>query len=169
MKPVLKTYSIEDVRENLTPTLQQEIIQFWVGEQVLPEDVAQERVHQVMQVLRHKESHAMIGLVSGQLKYIDAMKMHFYNCRGFVKEAYRSQGLFIKTFRDTYYLLNTDYVSGKNTKASGVFVNIENPLLKNHNQAIWWGGDNGEVPYFFMGYSAQGNHIRIAYFKGVTV
>jgi len=169
MNRVPQAYAIEDVREKLTPTLQHEIIQFWVGEEVLPEAVAKERVLQVMQVLRHSESQAIIGLVSGQLKYIEAMKMHFYNCRGFVKAAYRSQGLFIKTFRDTYYLLNQDYVSGKNTKASGIFVNIENPLLKNHNQAIWWGGDNGEIPYFFMGYSAQGNHIRIAYFKGVTV
>lgn len=169
MKPILDAYFIEDVRENLTPSLQNEIIQFWVGEGVLPEAVAQERVHQVIQVLRQNESKAIIGLVSGQLKYIDAMKMHFYSCRGFVKEAYRSKGLFIKTFRDSYYLLNQDYVSGKNTQASGVFVNIENPLLKNHNQAIWWGGDKGEVPYFFMGYSAQGHHIRIAYFTGVTV
>lgn len=169
MKPVLDTYFIEDVRDQLTPTLKQEIIQFWAEEEVLPQEVAQERVHQVMQVLRQNNSKAIIGLVSGQLKYIEAMKMHFYNCRGFVKEEHRSQGLFIKTFRDTYYLLNQDYVSGKNTQASGIFVNIENPLLQSHNQAIWWGGDKGEVPYFFMGYSARGNHLRIAYFKGVTV
>lgn len=83
------------MREQLTPTLQQEIIQFWVSEEVLPQEVAQERVHQVMQVLRQNDSKAIIGLVSGQLKYIEAMKMQFYQPRLCLREEYKS----IRDFR----------------------------------------------------------------------
>ncbi len=170
--PVIRRtpFLLEDVRKELTADLEQEILDFYAREQVYPEEVARKRVKRVICLLRTPDLGHIIGVTSARLVYVDAMQMHFYACRGYVSPDYRQKGYFVRAFRDTVYLLQADFVSGKNTKASGIYISVENPILKkNHNEYIWWGGDKGEIPYVFKAYDPKGNHIRLAFFPGVQL
>ncbi len=162
-----KQIRIEDVRQSTNPDLQAEIIRFWTQHGALSAERATERVGEVIQIARHS-SGAIVGLITGHLLFVDSMQMTFYTCRGFVSPDARSQGLIILLCRETYFMLNQEYVSGRNQDAVGIFLDIESPLLKARNEAVWSEPEN-DIAFYYIGQKPNGNHIRIAYFKGAKI
>lgn len=162
-------YEIVDVRSALTPELSSEIIQFWLSEGALPLTQAQERVTQVLQLVRQRsEDHRpgpIVGLCTGQVIWVQNLHQHFFNYRSFIGRQYRSLGVVKALCRSSFELLNQDYVSGRNREAVGVLLDIENPQLQQRRAAVWTDVCN----FTFVGLSPKGNHIRIAYFDGAQI
>lgn len=166
-KPLADQISIEDVRRQTDPDLQAEIIRFWTQNGALSLERATERVSEVIQIARHP-SGAILGLITGHLLFVDSMQLTFYTCRGFVGPDARSQGLIYLLCRDTYLLLNREFVSGANQESVGMFLDIESPLLQARNAAVWSDPEH-EIAFYYIGQKPNGNHIRIAYFEGARL
>lgn len=157
-------YTLEKVPFPLPAVLAHEIIGFWVGERALSFEHAQARVAEVFYVARHGGN--IVGVCTIKPLYIDSMQLTFYNCRSFVSPAHRSHYVMKHLFFATYDDLNAAYDPKRQSAMPvGIFLDIENPLLKQRKGAVWTNDRN----LTFIGIKPNGNHIRIAYFDGAQL
>jgi hypothetical protein len=166
MSESLFDYTLEKMPAVLPPALAHEIVNFWVGEGALYAEDAQKRVREVHHVARHGITGAMVGVCTVKPIYIESMQLTFYNCRSFVSPGHRSHSVMKHLFFATYDDLNAAYdPQHQPALPVGIFLDIENTLLKQRKGAVWTEDRN----LTFIGVKPNGNHIRIAYFDGAQI
>lgn len=112
-----------------------------------------------------KNQHGEVGGVSTvrpvQLAFLN--NHFFYEFRCFVAPPFRAPGL------DSLLALKTkEFLEGQKdsvSKFKGLLMIIENDALRNQRTKAVWPA-SGMV---FVGYTAQGHHIRVGYFKGARI
>lgn len=160
----LAEYALEKMPAPLPAVLSSEIVSFWMGEGALSLEHAQARVNEVSYVARHGGD--IVGVCTIKPLYIESMQLTFYNCRSFVSPGHRSHSVMKHLFFATYDHLNAAYDPGcQPAMPVGIFLDIENPLLKQRKGAVWTEDRN----LTFIGVKPNGNHIRIAYFDGAQL
>ncbi|MFZ5562526.1 MAG: hypothetical protein ACOZBW_00625 [Thermodesulfobacteriota bacterium] len=159
-------YLLENVWENKAPELKNEIIEFWMKHNALPNrEIAQERVRQVFCIGRDGANHALAGLGTVYEKYNPQLENSFYYYRSFVAPEHRRSLLATNILLHTRDFLENAFIKKDLTKCIGMFMEVENEALqKLRNQAVW--------PYsgfVYIGKNEKGYHLRVYYFKGALI
>jgi hypothetical protein len=130
----------------------------------MPADVALQRIHDVAFVAIDPEG-GVAAVSSVFLKRAQRLGMDMWHYRTFVGRDHR-QGLLAQdlTIRTTDHLRER-YVSGADTRAPGVFIEVENEILKTvKNEAVW-----PDTRFVFIGEDESGRHLRVHFFPGALV
>ena len=158
-------YRLENVWENKTAMLKEEIINFWLHVRALQtREEAEDRVDQVIVIIRYTDN--TIAAVSTVYKQFNKQLYHnFYYFRCFVSKEHRRNNLSAVLIVNVRDFLNERFISKKNTDVIGMFLVIENEALKkNRNEAIW---PNSQ--FVFVGKNDRGDHLRVCYFNGARI
>jgi hypothetical protein len=141
---------------------EEDVIELWSREGVVPAAEAQRRILEVLMVCVH-EMAGLVGVSSAYLRRNPQLDMHLWYYRAFVASAHRRSNVAVLLALDGRDLLEERYVSGADTRGSGVLYEVENEGLKRYfNQALWF-----PTLLTFIGENAQGAHVRVRYFPGV--
>ena len=154
--------------QRVAQTTGQEIARLWRSENVLTDDrQIEQRLTQVVFVLKDSVSGAVVGVSTSEKKRIPALNNHyFYEFRCFIATANRVAGLDVKLSKETFDFLET--VSKEDVdKPIGIFSILENEKLR--QEPVWRRAVWPEIDMFFVGYTPSGNPIRVHYFNGAKI
>ena len=142
---------------------EEDVIELWSREGVVPAAEAQRRILEVLMVCVH-ETAGLVGVSSAYLQRNPQLDMHLWYYRAFVASAHRRSNVAVLLALDGRDLLEERYVSGADTRGSGVLYEVENEGLKRYfNDAVWFPTD-----VIFIGENARGDHVRVRYHPGAT-
>ncbi|MBP9925888.1 MAG: ATP-binding protein [Cyclobacteriaceae bacterium] len=157
----------ENVWQKMSPTLIQEVINFWdVNQMIKPGFSSEERAQQVVLILRCERDNKIVGLTTaGVVTFKQLNSKNFYLYRSIILPGYRHPGLTSKLIvetRDFLELANSQVVTNP---CIGMLTFVENPRIQQfRREAIW---PASKMAY--MGMDKQGRHIRVYYFRGATI
>ncbi len=157
--------AIDNVWTKVSGNLQREIVEFWHSNNMLPPNVnADERARQVIFTVRHEGK--IVGLTSADLvKFKQLNDNLFYLFRMVVLPPFRLPGIESKLAVMSRDLLESYARSQTTNQSIGLLVFVENPVLREkRNEAVW-----PATKLVYIGSDKQGRHIRVYYFKGVTI
>ncbi len=141
----------------------QEVVDFWVGNNAMPREMAIERAPEVAVLIRDS-AEKLVGVSTAQRKQVRLLNNHyFFEVRCFIAPTARKPAL------DTMLLVATKQtlavhrlVNGKDT--IGLVLAIESDTPKRWSKAYWPGSD-----YYFIGFTSQGHHLRVSYFNDAAI
>jgi hypothetical protein len=88
--------------------------------------------------------------------------MELWHFRTFVARAHRQTHLAAQLTFHTRDLLEQRFLSGEDTRAAGIVIELEHEGLRTYfNRAVWLPAD-----FTFIGETERGAHIRVHYFPG---
>ena len=145
--------------------LQGEILDFWKSNNMLPPGAnATERSLQVVLTVRHQGK--IVGVTSADFVRFHQLNDNlFYLFRMAVLPPFRVPGIESKLIVESRDVLELYAQTQSANKCIGLLVFVENPqLIAKRNEAIW-----SASKAVYIGSDKQGRHIRVCYFKGVTI
>lgn len=158
---LLSDIQFEFVWRNLNAIMAEQARELWIKYDALSPEQIEERIPQVAVIIRHQEQ-GVVGLSTIRPLRLQLFNDNvFYEFRCFIAPEYRAAAL------DTKLLVTTkEYLEKNNYEAAaGMLMVIENEMIKaNWTKAVWPGPD-----MIFAGYTKQGHHIRISYFKKARI
>jgi hypothetical protein len=123
-----------------------------------------ERINQLVYVVKN-EAGEVVGISTAFKTYIKQLRGYFYAFRCMVVPEFRVPGLDSKLVVETRDFLESIHEQDGPEKALGVITLVENENIKKYNtKAIWTASS-----MVFIGYSKEGHHIRVYYFKGARI
>jgi hypothetical protein len=138
--------------------------QLWRRHGVLKrDDVIESRSRQIVFVVANRDGEVGGVSTARPIQGPFLNNNFFYEFRCFVVPSFRSPGLDSLLALKTKDFLETLPESG--SKYKGIVMLIENEVLKKQRTKAVWPA-TGMV---FAGYTSQGHHIRIGYFKGARI
>ncbi|MGC1242045.1 MAG: hypothetical protein WA874_10665 [Chryseosolibacter sp.] len=128
-----------------------------------PAEVIERRAGQIAFVVKDPAGRIVGVSTAGPLQVRLLNGHFFYEFRCFIAPPFRTPGL------DTLLAVKTkDFLQGlegRDSKFKGVVMVIENQALKNQRtKAVW-----ADSQMVFAGYTREGHHIRVGYFKGARI
>jgi len=157
----------ENVWQKMTPSLVQEVIEFWSFNKMLrPDSNVEERARQVVFIVRSNRDKSIVGLATVvEVTFKQLNGNNFYLFRSIILPAFRQQGLAAKLIVETRDFL--EFISTKNIHSLciGMLVFVENPKLKQFKRETVWPASQ----MTFFGVDKEGRHIRVFYFKGARI
>ena len=140
---------------------EQDVLDLWASEGVVPEAAARKRIHEVLLVATH-QSDVLVGVSSAYLQLNPQLRMDLWYYRAFVAAAHRQSNVAVNLALIGRDHLERQYVSGEDRRGAGIVYEVENEGLKRHfNDALWLPTD-----FIFIGESRHGAHVRVRYFPG---
>jgi hypothetical protein len=162
-------YSLGD-RYRIEPLAQSEevthddVLALWARDGAVPEAEAQRRVHEVLMVAIERDT-GLAGVSSVYLQRNTQLRMDLWHYRTYVAPPHRHGQLAIQQLWHSRDHLRERYLSGEDTRASGMIMEVENEGLRRYfNKAYWLYSD-----FTFIGENERGDHIRVHYFPGAEV
>ena len=146
---------------------EQDVIDFWVREDAMPEEVARKRVGEVGVVAI--EAGTLVAVSTVYLRHSERLRAQMWHLRAFVATEHRRSALAAHLVRENRQRLEDAYVSGEDTRAPGILMEVENPVLKAWNDAVWEVDWSAGKRYVFIGENEKGDHVRVYYFQGATL
>jgi len=141
-----------------------DVLGLWRREAGLPEEEMLRRVHEVINVVTN-EDEGLVALSTAFLQRNERLRMSLWYFRTFVAEAHRATHVGTHLTLRNRDLLEGRYLSGDDTRASGVAFELEHDGLRTYfNRAIW-----DQVMFFYIGDNEVGQPVRVHYFPGATV
>ena len=157
-------YHLENVWENKSAEIKEEIINFWLSEKVITEQSAKQRVNQVFIVCRDLEDK-IIGVNTLYKQYNVQLNNYFYYYRTYISPKARKSQMVVDMMLVARDYLEARYVNKQETETIGLFLEVENKDLKERlNQAIWPGSK-----FIYIGENQRGDHLRVYYFKNALI
>jgi hypothetical protein len=157
-----------NVFNNVSAKVKAEIVAMWKsGDALMDDRKIEERLAQVVYVIRDSDSGQLAGVSTAEKKKVQALNNnYFYEFRCFIAQSYRSAGLDVKLSKETFGFLEA--LSKTDTdKPIGIFSILENEKLK--QEPVWRRAVWPEIEMYFVGYTSAGNPIRVHYFKGARI
>ena len=140
---------------------EQAVIDLWTREHAVPAAEAQGRIHEVLLVGVERDE----GVVSVSTAYLQRNRqlgMDLWYFRLFVASAHRRSKLAVLLALMSRDHLQERFVTGRDTRGSGVLYEVANEGLKRYrNEALWL-----PVEFTFIGQNPRGDHVRVCYFPG---
>jgi hypothetical protein len=139
-----------------------DVLELWQREDAVPDPrEARRRVHQVMMVaLDPNDRVAAVSTVYLQRNPQLGLDLWYY--RTFVGKEHRMSHIAVRMLWATRDRLRERHLSGEDTRATGMIMEVENQFLRTYyNRAFWVISD-----FDFIGESPQGAHVRVHYFPG---
>jgi hypothetical protein len=167
MEEIEKTdYSLGD-RYRIEPLAQSEevthddVLALWAAEGIVPEAEAGRRVHEVLMVAIERDT-GLTGVSTVYLQRNAQLRMDLWHYRTYVSPPHRHGQLAIQLLWHSRDHLKQCYLSGEDTRASGMIMEVENEGLRRYfNKAYWLYSD-----FTFIGENERGDHVRVHYFPG---
>jgi hypothetical protein len=158
--PIDEGYELEPFTDQSRVT-QEDVLELWRREDVIPETEAKKRVHEVHLVALH-ESDGLVGLSSAYLRRNDQLGLDLWYYRAYVSTAHRMSNVAVNLAVTGRDLLQERFVSGQDVRGQGIIYVVENEGLKRHfNDALWL-----PTGVTFIGVNAKDDHVRVRYFPG---
>ena len=156
-------YSIVPAWGAVTPELQAELADFWIGHKAMVDaQRAQMRAQQAVCVLRDADG-ALCGVATAIVQVRPRLRQPMYYFRQFIAPAHRQQQQALPIFKAACEILES--ATRAQPQCLGVLMEIENPdLARVFSHAV--GARTGAV---FLGYSPRGHQLRAVYFKGARL
>ena len=143
------------------PTVnQQAVLEFWTREKALSPEAAQGRVPELVLVATGEDGE-LVGVSTAYVRQNEQLWMDMWHYRVFVGSAHRKSHLAVALTLATREHLKERFVSGEDTRAGGIAMAIQNPVLRRLDDAIWKATD-----FAFFGVNAEGDPLRVHYFPG---
>jgi hypothetical protein len=159
-------YIIENVWQLENSDTRKEVVDFWLAEGVIPTgENAQERAKQLVLVARDPEGK-IAGVCTAYIKYYPKLVNNFYYYRSFTSKEYRHQGLSRILIKNTREFFNNLFQEGKEPGVIGMYLEVENELLKQIKKTIWF---EKHEKFIFIGTDQFGSHHRISYFDNARI
>lgn len=141
-----------------------DIVDFWVRQNALPADAAQERVNEVCMVGLTDEGE-LCGLTTAYLDFSTHVRMRMWHVRGFVAAEHRASNVAANLLFETRDYLGERFSSGADTRASGILMEVENlGIERRFPFAVW-----PESWFAFVGVNPRGAHLRLLWFPDALV
>ncbi|MFN8150968.1 MAG: hypothetical protein U0R24_07565 [Solirubrobacterales bacterium] len=140
---------------------EQDVIDLWTREGVIPPAEAQRRILEVLLVGVHDED-GVVGVSTAYLQRNAQLDMHLWYYRAFVAPSHRMSSMAVLLALQGRDLLKQRYVDGSDVRGAGVVYEVENDGLKRYfNHALWL-----PTEFTFIGENERGDHVRVHYFPG---
>jgi hypothetical protein len=140
-----------------------DVVALWIDEGVLPEAEARRRVDEVMFVATDDEG-GLAGVSTRYLQRNEQLRMDLWYFRAFTARAHRKSSIATSLAVLGREYLEEGFVSGRDTRASGLIYQVENEGLKRYfPNAIWKPAD-----VLFIGENERGAHVRVHFFPGAV-
>lgn len=158
-------FSFQKVWQSLNKDVTEEIITFWLANGALPtREAAAQRVGQVAYIAR-TDAGQIVAVTTVYLQANKQLNNHFYYVRVFVADSARRSQVAIALLRKVKSHFESLYQEGMLSPAIGLFMEVENPILKKfRNEAVW-----PTTGFVYIGDNAKGDHQRVYYFGGVRI
>jgi hypothetical protein len=155
-------YRVEPYTGN--PDVANAILALWARERVVPDDEAQRRVHETLNVVLDRDE-GVVALSTAYIQRSAQLGLDLWYFRTFVASAHRNTHIATQLTMHNRDLLERRFVSGEDTRASGVCFELENEGMRKYiNTAIWQ-----PVDFIFVGDNERGVPVRVHYFPGARV
>lgn len=139
----------------------QDVIAFWLHEGVVSPDEAQRRIGEVL-LVAIDDRRRLVGVSSAYLQHNEQLRMDLWYYRAFVAAAHRMSEVAVSLAMIGRDHLEQRFVSGEDTRATGIIYEVENEGLKTYfHWATWL-----PTQFLFIGENARGDHVRVFYFPG---
>jgi hypothetical protein len=139
-----------------------DVVAIWRRETGMPEDVARERVGQLLVVAIGDEGD-VAGVSTAYLRRNEQLRMEMWHVRVFVARAHRGGKLAIALAQRGRELLRDRHADADgDTRAGGVLFEVQHEGLKTIDRAHW-----RRTGFTFIGENEHGDHVRVAFFDGV--
>lgn len=153
--------SIQNVWKQITPTLRQELVDFWsVSGAVTDPQRAAARADEVVCVVRD-EHGALCGACSVQVRVLPRLRQPMYYMRMFLAKTARGMGQAIPLHNATRDALEAYNRTLERPEALGVLLEFESRFLSARFKRAY----HPEGDSTFIGYSPRGLQLRVSYFK----
>lgn len=141
-----------------------DVIALWTSAAGLSIEEARRRILEVQLIGIHERA-GIVAISSAYLKRNPQLDMQLWYYRAFVSPEHRMSSLAVLLALRGREHLKSRFLSGEDTRASGIIYEVENPGLKTYfNQALWL-----PTEFTFIGENAKGDHVRVHYFPGAVV
>jgi hypothetical protein len=141
-----------------------DVLALWSSEGVVADEVARRRIDQV-QLVAVAEGSQVVGVSSAFLEQKPRLRTDLWNYRTFVASGYRHSSLAAQLLLGNLELLERRFVSGEDTRAQGILMELENEdLMRGLNIAVWPASG-----CTFVGENTRGSDIRVRWFEGARV
>lgn len=152
------------VWQNIDEVLAEAIVEFWLEERaLLDKTVARSRVSEVILIAQDRNDK-IVGVTTMQIKYSGILENEFCFWRQFVAKSMRQSRLASVMGVEAYEILEHEFLKG-NLRAKGLIVVVENPFMNDYLKAAILAA----VPFVYFGNNANGQQMRVCYFKGAKV
>jgi hypothetical protein len=146
------------------PDVANEILALWAREGVVREDEARRRVHETLNVVLDRDE-GVVALSTGYIQRNEQLGLDLWYFRTFVSTPHRNTHIATQLTMHNRDLLESRFMSGEDTRASGVCFELENEGMRKYlNMAIW-----RPVEFIFVGDNERGIPVRVHYFPGARV
>ena len=140
---------------------ERDLVELWTGEGALPRAEAERRVGEVLLVASDADARP-VGVSSAYLRNNEQLRMELWYYRAFVAKDHRKSAVAVTLAMLGRDLLRERFVSGEDTRASGIVYEVENAGLKAYfHLALWL-----PTEFLFIGETPRGAHVRVHYFPG---
>jgi hypothetical protein len=161
--PLEERYRVEKFGE-AGETSPEDVIALWDRYGVVRPAEAQRRVHEVL-LVAIDEADGLVGVCSAYLSRHPQLRVDLWHYRTFVVPAHRESNVAMVMALEARDLLEQRFLSGEDTRASGIVYEIENDEIKLHfNRARLLPPD-----FTFVGVNGSGDHVRVHYFPGARI
>ena len=141
-----------------------DVLELWARETGIPEADARQRVHQVHLIAVNRKDE-LAGISTAYIQRNAQLGMDFWHYRTYVAVADRHSNLAAHLALAVRDRLEELFVSGEDTRAAGIVMEIENPGLRTYfNRALWL-----PLNFTFIGDAPSGAHVRVHFFPGARV
>lgn len=140
------------------------VLDFWDREGAVSADEARIRINEVLLVALD-DANELAAVSTVYLERNSQLLMSFWHTRAYVGRAHRMSNLALALSYQGRDLLQHRYVTGQDTRASGLIYEVENEgLKKKYDEAVWV-----RLDFTFIGENAFGDHVLVHYFPGALV
>ncbi len=147
---------------------EQAVLDLWAREGVLTGAPAEERLAQLECVAIENDA-GLVGVSTTYLAPSDQLRGQMWHYRTFVSADHRHENLARHLLFRTTLALQDRFVSGSDTRAPGMVMQIENEAIKQRwSHGIWLvpGADWDGPQWPFIGENQRGDHVRVHWFPG---
>ena len=142
----------------------QDVVELWIREGAMPADEARRRASEILFVAIDAEDGA-VGAATVYLERSEQLRLDLWHYRTFVARDHREGDLAWLLLFASIEHLRGRHESGKDTRAAGMFMAVQNRGLKTTRDAAVWPASG----FAFVGQSPKGAHLRVLYFPGTTI
>jgi hypothetical protein len=139
-----------------------DVLALWEREHAMPDPAEGRRRVQEVSIVALDPADGVAAVSTVYLQRNPQLELDLWHLRGFVATEHRMGNLATQILWATRDHLRTAFESGRDTRAPGVIVEVENKLLMTYfNRAFWVYSD-----FWFIGENERGAHVRVHFFPG---
>lgn len=159
------TYTVDNVWEEKSADLKEEIVDFWLREGALgSREQAEQRVSQVVMVARDSFDE-VVGVCTAYPRQNSQIRQVFYHYRTFVAAAHRKGSIAYRLVLAARDYFNGRFTQGHDPHIIGMIIEVENEGLRNKFDIAVW----PTTGFVFIGYNHRGDHVRVYYFDEARI